>query len=275
VHAYVVNLARSLDRRAHITAELKKTELDYDIVTAVDGRDLDLSDTTIVDPSLPFIDPSLPIVDIGLAAGTAGCALSHLSVYQRIIADGLDEALVLEDDVTLPADLRDLADAIGDQLAGAEVALLSYDSPEPCRMSREGSMNLSSSRVLALPIDIRQPRGAGAYIVTREACERMIKSLLPVRIQADTWWFFYREALLDRVRCVAPQPVPKCPKFTSTIGSYSLGSGVKGRIAGQILQRKIPLVHQALCYRRQRILRQWARAEIVDMPFVEKPSRLE
>ena len=52
MHAYVINLARSLDRRAHITAELKKTGLDYEIITAVDGRDLDLRDPTIVDPSL-------------------------------------------------------------------------------------------------------------------------------------------------------------------------------------------------------------------------------
>ena len=105
MHAYVINLARSRDRRAHITTELKKTGLDYEIITAIDGRDLDLSDPTIVDPSLPFLDPSLPVVDIGLAAGTAGAALSHLSVYRKIIADGLDAALVLEDDVVLPADL--------------------------------------------------------------------------------------------------------------------------------------------------------------------------
>ena len=40
MRAYVINLARSLDRRAHITAELRKTGLDYEIIAAVDGRDL-------------------------------------------------------------------------------------------------------------------------------------------------------------------------------------------------------------------------------------------
>jgi glycosyl transferase family 25 len=275
VHAYVINLARSLDRRAHITAELKKTGLDYEIITAVDGRDLDLCDTAIIDPSMPFIDPSLPVVDAGLAAGSAGAALSHLNVYKKIIGDDLDVALVLEDDLMLPADLRNLADAVASQLAGAEVALLSYDSPEPCRMSLEGSIRLPSSRVLALPIDVRQPRSAGAYVITREACERMVKSLLPIRVQADTWWSFYREGYLDRVRCVTPQPVLKNPTFTSTIGSYSLGNGFRGRLAGQLARRKIPLVRQALSYRRQRIFRQWGRSELVDMPFTEKPSRLE
>ena len=67
MRAYVINLARSRDRRAHITAELKKTDVDYEIITAVDGRDLDLSDTIIVDPSLPALTQFLP--------GTVGAAL--------------------------------------------------------------------------------------------------------------------------------------------------------------------------------------------------------
>ena len=269
MHAYVINLARSLDRRAHITAELKKTGLDYDIMTAVDGRDLDLSDAAVVDPALVArLQPTL-------IAGTVGAALSHLDVYRQIVADGLDMALVLEDDVTLPAGLGSLADAVAGQLDGAEVALLSYDSHETCTMSREGSVHLPGSRWLALPIDVGQPMGGAGYVITREACERMIKCVMPVRTPADNWRFFYREGTLDRVRCVTPMAVLKNPKFTSTIGSYSLGSGIKARLILPLVRSEIPLLHQALAYRRQRIYRQWGRSELVDTPFVEKPSRLD
>ena len=48
MYAYVINLARSQDRRAHMVAELKKTGMDYELVTAVDGRELDASDRTLV-----------------------------------------------------------------------------------------------------------------------------------------------------------------------------------------------------------------------------------
>lgn len=266
MHAYVINLARSQDRRAHITAELTKAGLDYDIVTAIDGRELDLSDADAVAPS--FAD------EIVCPAGSAGAALSHLRVYEKILTDGLDRAMVLEDDVVLPAGIGRLADAVGGRMTGAEVALLSIDSPAPCLMSREGAVNLSAGRVLALPLDVSQPRSAGAYVITREACERMLKSLPPVRVQADTWWFFYREGMLDRVRCVVPQPVVKDSRFTSTIGSYSLGDGFRARLVAPLLNRKIPLLQQALNRRRERIHRQWGRSELVDAPFVEKPSRL-
>jgi glycosyl transferase family 25 len=275
VHAYVINLARSVDRRAHITGELRKTGLDYEIITAVDGRDLDLSDHTLVDPSLTT-NMGLPAGAVGgLPAGTAGAALSHLSVYRKMLADGLDRALVLEDDVILPADIGGLADAVADQLTGAEVALLSYESSDPCKLSPEGSVHLPSSRLLALPIDIRQPASAGAYVITREACERMIKCVLPVRVQADGWWFFYREGILDRVRCVVPPPVLKNPRLISTIGSYSMKIGLRARLVGPLMRRKIPVFHQVLNYRRQRIYRRWGRSELVEMPFIEKPSRLE
>lgn len=275
MHAYVVNLARSRDRREHMIAQLQKTSLDYEIVTAVDGSKLDLLDSAIVDSSMPFTASTVADFNAGLAAGTVGDALSHLNIYRNIIDSGFDAALVLEDDIILPRDVGPLADAVAAHLTGAEVALLSVDSPEPCKMSPDGLTRLPSARLLAMPIDVTQPRSSAAYVITRQACERMVKRMPPVRVQADGWWFFYREELLDRVRCVLPMPVLKNPKFASTIGSYSLGNGILGRLAKPLVSSNIPVLHQALTYRRQRIYRQWGQSEIVDVPFVEKPSRLD
>ena len=77
----------------------------------------------------------------------------------------------------------------------------------------QDSVDLPSSRLLALPIDARQLANTGAYVITRQACERMIEHLLPIRVPADGWQFYYEEGLLDRVRCVLPRPVRKNPKF--------------------------------------------------------------
>jgi glycosyl transferase family 25 len=267
MQAYVINLARSPERRAHIAAELRKASVDYEIISGVDGRDLDLYDLATVDPSL-FARSSFP-------AGMAGCALSHLRVYRKILADGLERALVLEDDVTLPADLGRLADALTDHLAGAELVLLNYDSKDTCKMSREGSVPLPSSRLLVLPIDVRQPGSSAAYLITREACKRMVETVLPVRASPDDWWFFYREGSLDRVRCVVPLPVLKSPQFESTIGRYGLGNGLRARLLEPLTRHRVPLLQQVISLRRRRIHHQWTRSELVDTPFVEKPSRLD
>ena len=76
MHTYVVNLARSADRRAHIMAELRKTQVSYEIVAAVDARDLDFSDTRLIDPAFAEASTDRP--------GVVGCALSHLEIYRKV-----------------------------------------------------------------------------------------------------------------------------------------------------------------------------------------------
>ncbi len=267
MHTYVINLARSVDRRKHIIAELRKTGLDYEIVPAIDGRDLDMNDASLIDPAMAAkcVFP-----------GTVACPLSHLLVYKKVMEQGENEALVLEDDITLPADLGSIANDVAGHLTGAEVGLLNFGGypPDPLQLSLQDSVDLPSDRRLALPVDARQLVNAGAYVITREACQRMLESAPPVRSTADAWGFFYEEGIIDRVRCVLPQPVPKCPKFESTIGMYSLGNGFKARLVGPLVRHKIPGLHQVIQHRRQRIMRHWDRSEVGDLPFVCKPSRL-
>jgi glycosyl transferase, family 25 len=266
MRAYVINLARSHDRRAYITGQLDQLGIDYEMMTAVDGRDLNLEDENIISPSF-FEKVVLPV-------GSAGAALSHLAVYRKIIEDGLDMALVLEDDVVLPDDLGSLADSVGEELAGAEIALISVDSPQPCKMSTEGTVPLAHSRFLALPIDVNQPLSGGAYVITREACERMVKNALPIRTVADAWGFYYQEGNFDRVRCVVPVSVHKNHNIGSTMGSYSLGQSALGRIMAYLINRKIPVFRQVLAYRREKIYRRIRLTEFTDEPFIERPSRL-
>lgn len=268
MHAYVINLARSPDRRAHMLAELKKTDVEYEFVSAIDGRDVDMSDPALVSSVDMHARSKFP-------ANTVGVALSHLRCYERVIADGRDAALVLEDDVILPADLGALADSVAGQLTGAEIGLLSFDSIDPMRLSREGIAAVFGDREFALPVDAGQALSGGAYVITRAACERMIKFSLPIRTPADSWGYFYREGALDRVRCVVPLPVRKAAKLRSTQGSYTLGNGLRFRLLWPLIKLELPVLHQIVVYRRQRILDRFARWEIVDVPFVEKPSRID
>lgn len=264
----MINLARSPERRAHITAELDKAGVSYEIVAAVDGRDLDLDDPK----TIASIAPSMLNSSWFLPSHVA-VALSHLRVYQKVLADGLDWALVLEDDVIVPADLGSLVVALAEHMDGAEIALLNYDSKDPLKMSREELVILPSSRALALPLDVDRVVSGAAYVITRQACERMDKCVLPVRAKCDHWGHHYREGALDRVRCVVPPAVHKSPSFVSTVG-YNSEESLKARLLGMIARYDLGFLRRIVVYRRDRILRQYARAEMVDEPFVTKPSRL-
>jgi glycosyl transferase, family 25 len=268
MHAYVVNLDRAPDRRAHIMAQLGKTRVHYEIVDAVDGRDLDLTDTRLFDPTVVGTSTFRP--------GAAGCALSHLAVYRRVLDTGLDKALILEDDVALPADLNALIDAIGQHMRGAEVVLLNFHSRQPCRITRAGSIPLPTSRLLVQVVDEGQPSSTGGYLITREACARMVRTVLPLRVQPDDWGFFQREGAIDRVRCVVPMPVTNSEVFRTTIDYYRPGS-LQARVREAVASARIPVLHQALALRRRRTFRRlgWTgRTEFVEELHRGEPTPL-
>ena len=256
MHAYVINLVRSRERRRHIVAELRRCGVEFELIPAVDGRTVDMKDRRIVHESVRGSHWYRPGV-------VPGCALSHVHVYRKIVADGWDTALVLEDDVRLPEGLDALCESLAAEMTGAEAVLLNYDSVETCKMTGDGLVRLRRGQVLALPLDPAQLLSTGAYVITREACQRMGGGLLPIRAKADDWGYFQREGLLDRVRCVVPQAVVKSPRFGSTVQG-----GVKA------VMGRTPVVRTAIAYRRERLWRQYARTEFADMPSAEQPSRL-
>lgn len=271
---YVINLERSADRRRHITAELASTGINYELITAIDGRSLDLSGPQLVRPGEPNQLHSPLWARTWNLPGVAGCTLSHLLVYQRIIASGSAQALVLEDDVVLMPDLPMVLDALPEHLSGAEVVLLNFDSHENlCQLSSRGTKPLPGERLLALPLDIAEPLSAAGYVITREACRRMLDRMTPARAKPDDWAFFYRQGVIDRLRCVTPMPVKKSPAFSSTI-LYDPGT-LKARLRTLAFARRYTFLDRAAAWRRRRILHVGANCEVIDQPFREKPTRYD
>lgn len=248
MHAYVISLARSSDRRRHIKAQLTRAALPHTIADAVDGRDLDLNDPTLIGRHLvnePTFHP-----------GVAGCSLSHLKIYQQVLTDGVPVALVLEDDAILPVDINQLAGEISQHLCGAEIALLNFYSSGPCRLSAKNRVELTSSRSLAYPMDIGNLTSSAAYLITRDACARMAQTILPVRVHADDWAHFYQVGALDQVRCVDPRPVRQHWGLDSTM-SHSTPNGFRARIRETIVRYRVPPLYHIRAWSRRNAGRMW------------------
>lgn len=266
--AYIINLARSTDRHAHMHNEMRKTGLEYEFITGVEGTKIDLNDSEIVNPTWLAKSPPWP--------GVIGCAMSHLNSYRRIIEDGADVGLVLEDDVTLPDNIGAIVESISPHMTGSEAVLLSYFSyysaerGEACKFSRDSSVQLAQGRVLAFPTEVADLGEAGAYLITREACELMTKTVMPVRVPADDWAFYFAEQALRSVRCAVPAPVQINREFRTTIDHYSPRS-VQTYLRKAVV--KIPLLSQALTWRRQRIIDEQSKVELVDRPADQRVIR--
>jgi glycosyl transferase, family 25 len=239
--------------------ELRKAGIDHEFVEGVEGRDVDLSDTSLVDPTRLGNSP--------FSSGVVGCYLSHLKVYKKVLEADTERALVLEDDVILPADMTALIEAASTHMAGAEAVLLHHhrrghaERGEAYGFFRRGSVQLPCSRILAFPTDVGDLGGTGAYLITRDACQRMAKVMLPIKVPVDDWAFFRNEGALDKVRCVVPMPVQINSGFRTTIEHYG-PSSLQTRLRNAVI--RIPLLSHALTMRRQRLMARRTQVELVD-----------
>jgi glycosyl transferase, family 25 len=87
VPVFVISLARATDRRAAISRHLERLGIEYEIIDAVDGANLSKVELS------RRVAPECTV-----HPGAIGCYLSHIQVYERVVAQQARVALVLEDD---------------------------------------------------------------------------------------------------------------------------------------------------------------------------------
>ena len=111
IPVFVINLKRSAARRDHTTKQLNDLGIPFQIIEAVDGTDL--SDSEIKN------NGNFGIYKNGLyprylLKEEIGCALSHLNIYHKMVAEKTPIACILEDDNDFSKDFKTLL--INDQL---------------------------------------------------------------------------------------------------------------------------------------------------------------
>ncbi|WP_069301397.1 glycosyltransferase family 25 protein [Neptunicoccus sediminis] len=98
IETLIIHLARATGRRGQVDRLLSDTPYPARVIDAVEGSVLSAEQQDRVLADHPLFKPRYPFP---LNAGELGCFLSHRTVWQMIVDQGLSAALVLEDDVAL------------------------------------------------------------------------------------------------------------------------------------------------------------------------------
>ena len=96
IRCFIIHLERARQRAHHVKTLLASVPYKTDIVLAVDGKDETFDATSFYKRSM--IKPKYPFALRGAEVATF---LSHRKCWKRIVEEGIDAALILEDDVTL------------------------------------------------------------------------------------------------------------------------------------------------------------------------------
>lgn len=160
-------------------AQLAAQKIDaFDFFPAVDGRSFDV-------PSHPAYNALLRRLFFGrdLKGGELGVTLSHKAIYQKMLDEDIDLALIFEDDATLESDFKTVLDALVNGprdfdlirfLGSAKVARLQQFS----KRTVIGDYTLNALRT--------SPGGAFAYLITKDGAAKMLRLLQRFYLPIDT-----------------------------------------------------------------------------------------
>lgn len=181
VPLFVVSLLRSPARwRAFVRSGAQRAFPTLQQFPAVDGRGVQVrndSRLSLVARVSILRGTRRDHTDI-TTAGMVGCYLSHLALWQRVLADGLPLAVVLEDDAAVSAATRRHMDAMLAALPGADtwdVLLLGHAHP-PTQVPSSAHPGFH---------DVSAWYGTIAYAVSARGAARLVRHALPIQYQVD------------------------------------------------------------------------------------------
>ena len=162
---FIINLKHSCERRAKMESQLLKLNIAHEFVEAVDGREMTEAERKNVTRE----------VNYAFLPGEVGCALSHQKIYKKIINENIEAALILEDDVVLSSDLREILNNITLSKTKPEIILLSRVNKYYKKSIKNicGSYNLHKTH---------QATTAHAYIINQKAADRLLTNLSLIHI---------------------------------------------------------------------------------------------
>lgn len=176
---FVISLARATERRQDIIRRLESAGLDYEIIDAVDGQELDS-----VDYKERLNDDFFSLITgRRLLSSEIGCYLSHYKLWERMTEQKISRALILEDDATWDDDLKQV---IADVLSANwewDVCLLYSISKfklhkKLCRISKNRNLIFPAKRLVS----------ATAYLIRLQGAQKLKSNLWTIREQLDFAW---------------------------------------------------------------------------------------
>ncbi len=176
--AFIIHLERAAGRRASVDALCGRLLIESEILPAVDGRLLAPEAVEAAYVRARF-SPRYPFA---LGLPEIGAFLSHRAAWRRIVAEGLDHALVFEDDAAINSALfASLLDFLTAERARWDYVLMPAAGLEPSGaiVARRGAFSLLKPHA--------PPLRAIGQVVSRAAAERLLAITAPFDRPVDTF----------------------------------------------------------------------------------------
>jgi glycosyl transferase, family 25 len=191
---FVINMARDVDRMESMQRQLDDLGLPFERIEAVDGRKI-----TAQEKAALYSDFWFWLMHGNTAtAGEIGVNLSHRKIYQHMIDEKIDAAIILEDDVALLPVLPLLLPEIEANTTEFDmVQLYSFRQPDI-------DVRASPSNTLRIKKFSNLHASSAAYLLRRSGAAKLLK-IKKVRTMSDRWCWL---SAMSGLKCCGISPFP-------------------------------------------------------------------
>jgi glycosyl transferase, family 25 len=205
---FVINLARSADRRTRMKQSLDSLGVPFEFFAGTDGKELkkhEIESAYDENGVIRNINRTLSINEIG-------CTISHRSLYKKIADEHIDKACILEDDVLLDQAFPKILEALdGKKLKNTVIKLDNYQEKNtPCSLWRRKA--LGGGYRLKKPVTTQWM--AWGYVMDKEAASNILEAWPKIEFMSDDW---KRMSKAVRIGCVQPSVVHQNASLESVI----------------------------------------------------------
>lgn len=175
---FVINLERDVQRREFMAGQLARDQLTAEFVPAVYGASLSEEERARL-----YSDRWAKIHRArSLVPAEIGCALSHLKVYEAMVLHEVPWALVLEDDVVIPPEMKAVLENCQPFLNVATPTVILLSPAEG--VESKGANPVGTSHRL---LQFKSGYFTSSYLLNHAAALALGKELAPVSDVADCW----------------------------------------------------------------------------------------
>ena len=172
---WIINLKRDTERLLFMQTQMQRLDLDYRIIEAIDGRSLGDNEKA------PY-SKSIALRDFGreLTAGEIGCALTHIKIWELMVKEGIEEILILEDDVHLGTALIGV-------LNHRDRLPQDYQHINFSTNARQAPFGDFVTDIYRASRHIERPYLTSAYLLTKAGAQKLLKLVSPLYMPIDNF----------------------------------------------------------------------------------------
>jgi len=180
---FIINLDKDTYKKIIIEDLCKKHALDYEFITAIYG--FQLKDDYI--HSITNKQESITKIRRELSKGEIGCTLSHLQIFNKIINNNLEYALILEDDAYFDEKLLFFLNNFNGFLEDWDCILLGYYIGKDDLHYKIKFMDEIKSGNFIYRKSLDLLHGTHGYIVSKKGAEKLLKYNSKITLPIDSY----------------------------------------------------------------------------------------